>query len=179
ITARPVTITPDAKTKVYGNADPALTYSVTSGNLFEGDRLSGSLLRAAGDNVGSYLISAAGLLGLEANSNYAITGEDGLLTITGLPTTASAAVNGVYVAPPVVSRPASAQLNLGLQLVDVAPAPASGGGTGGNTLSAGVGFDPVAAANRAPGTVLVLTGGIKRAPDDKGDAGDKKAAATR
>jgi filamentous hemagglutinin family protein len=177
IIPRPITIKPDAQTKVYGTADPVLTYSVTGGRLFEGDRLSGSLVRAAGDNVGSYLISTAGLLGLETNSNYAITGEDSLLTITGLPTTVSAAVNGVYVVPPVVSRPASAQLNVGLQLVDAAPA--SGGESGGNTMSAGVSVDPAAAAKRAPGMVLVVTGGIKRAPEDKGDAGDKKAAATR
>jgi MBG domain (YGX type) len=33
ITARPFTITPDAKTKVYSNTDLLLTYSVTPGNL--------------------------------------------------------------------------------------------------------------------------------------------------
>ena len=177
ISPRPITITSDAKTKVYGNADPALTYSITSGALVGGDLLNGSLTRTAGGNVGSYLISTSGFQGPELNSNYAITGEDSLLTITELPTTASAAVNSVYVVPPVVSRPASAQLNLGLQLVDVAPS--SGGQSGANTIADGVGFDPVAAAKRAPGTVLVLTGGIKRAPEDKGDSIDKKDASRR
>ena len=33
ITERPITITADAKSKVYGNADPALTYLVTNGSL--------------------------------------------------------------------------------------------------------------------------------------------------
>ena len=33
ITVRPITITADAKTKVYGNADPVLTYQITSGSL--------------------------------------------------------------------------------------------------------------------------------------------------
>ena len=177
ITPKAITITADAKTKVYGEVDPELTYSLPSGALVEGDLLNGSLTRTAGGNVGSYRISTSGFQGLELNSNYAITGEDSLLTITELPTTASAAVNNVYVVPPVVSRPASAQLNLGLQLVDVAPS--SGGQSGGNTLSTGVSFDPVAAAKRAPGTVLVLTGGIKRAPEDKGDSGDRKEAARR
>ena len=37
ITPRPVTVTADAKTKVYGDADPALTYQVTSGTLASGD----------------------------------------------------------------------------------------------------------------------------------------------
>ena len=31
ITPRPITVTADAKTKVYGDADPALTYHITSG----------------------------------------------------------------------------------------------------------------------------------------------------
>ena len=43
ITQAPVTVTADAKTKVYGEADPALTYTVTSGSLFFGDTFSGSL----------------------------------------------------------------------------------------------------------------------------------------
>ena len=33
ITPRPITVTADAKTKVYGDADPALTYQLTSGTL--------------------------------------------------------------------------------------------------------------------------------------------------
>ena len=40
ITARPVTVTADAKTKVYGDDDPALTYS---GTLHGTDTLTGSL----------------------------------------------------------------------------------------------------------------------------------------
>ncbi|RFC44523.1 MAG: hypothetical protein DVB28_000982, partial [Verrucomicrobia bacterium] len=177
ITPKAITITADEKTKVYGEVDPELTYRITSGALAGDDLLSGSLTRAAGGNVGSYKISTIGFQGLELNSNYKITGEDSLLTISELPATASAALNGVYVVPPVVSRPASAQLNLGLQLVDVAPS--SSGQSGANTLSTGVSFDPVAAAKRAPGTVLVLTGGIKRAPEDKGDFNDKKEASRR
>ena len=49
---RPVTVTADAKTKVYGNADPALTYHITSGSLAFSDAFSGALTRAAGENVG-------------------------------------------------------------------------------------------------------------------------------
>ena len=79
--------------------------------------------------------------------------------------------------PPVVSRPASAQLNVGLQLVEVAPASK----TGSNDIQASgaLGFDPVAAAKRAPGTVLVLTGGVKRAADDKEEGSDKKTTSKR
>src|SRR5205823_3888204 len=57
ITARSITITADAKTKVYGNADPALTAQVTSGTIVTGDVPSGSLTRVPGENVGSYAIN--------------------------------------------------------------------------------------------------------------------------
>ena len=43
ITKRPVTIAADAKSKVYGNHDPALTYQVTSGSLAFSDEFAGSL----------------------------------------------------------------------------------------------------------------------------------------
>ena len=36
IDARPITVTADAKSKVYGNVDPGLTYQVTQGSLVEG-----------------------------------------------------------------------------------------------------------------------------------------------
>jgi formylglycine-generating enzyme required for sulfatase activity len=60
-----VTITAANKTKVYGSTDPALTY--TSSGLVGSDSLSGALIRATGENVGSYDI----LLGtLSAGPNY-------------------------------------------------------------------------------------------------------------
>src|SRR5204863_406755 len=57
ITARPVTITADAKTKVYGAADPAFTYQITSGSLVGSDAFTGSLDRTTGEAVGAYAIS--------------------------------------------------------------------------------------------------------------------------
>src|SRR5207237_9254841 len=45
---RPITVTADAKTKVYGDPDPALTYHITSGSLAFSDSFAGTLLRAAG-----------------------------------------------------------------------------------------------------------------------------------
>jgi hypothetical protein len=49
-------VTADAKTKVYGNGDPGLTYQITSGSLVAGDNFSGGLTRIAGENVGTYAI---------------------------------------------------------------------------------------------------------------------------
>ena len=59
ITARPITVTADAKTKVYGDADPTLTYQVTSVSLVTGDSFSGALTRVAGEAVGSTRSSRA------------------------------------------------------------------------------------------------------------------------
>ena len=52
ISQKPITVTADAKSKVYGDADPALTSQITPA-LVGGDSLSGSLTRVAGENAGS------------------------------------------------------------------------------------------------------------------------------
>ncbi|HZJ32409.1 MAG TPA: MBG domain-containing protein, partial [Vicinamibacterales bacterium] len=65
ITAQAITVTADAKTKTYGDADPSLTYQVTTGSLVSGDAFSGNLTRLAGEDVGSYAIQQ-GTLALSA-----------------------------------------------------------------------------------------------------------------
>ena len=52
ITPRPVTVTANTLSKVYGDSDPMLTYSITSGSLALGDTFSGALIREAGENAG-------------------------------------------------------------------------------------------------------------------------------
>ncbi|KGL63157.1 MAM domain protein [Polaribacter sp. Hel1_85] len=74
----PITVTADAKTKEFGDADPTLTYTITSGSLENGDTLSGSLTRTAGEAVGTYSINKGTL----SNSKYSITYVSALLTIT-------------------------------------------------------------------------------------------------
>jgi hypothetical protein len=81
IAARPITVTADAKSKVYGNVDPGLTYQVTQGSLVAGDSLGGVLRRVAGENVGSYTIDASAL----ANGNYVVTARNGALSIAADP----------------------------------------------------------------------------------------------
>ena len=53
ITALPITVTADAKSKIYGNPDPPLTCQITSGSLVTGDSLSGSLTRVPGESAAS------------------------------------------------------------------------------------------------------------------------------
>jgi hypothetical protein len=70
INPRDITVTADAQTKTYGDADPALTYKITTGNLVGSDSLSGGLTRVAGENVGTYAI---GLGSLSAGNNYSVS----------------------------------------------------------------------------------------------------------
>ena len=72
ITARPISITPNTgQSKIYGEANPALVYSVSSGSVVTGETLNGSL-GYSGTNVGSYTIGQNTLTSGN-NSNYNIT----------------------------------------------------------------------------------------------------------
>jgi len=76
ITPRAITVSADAASKTYGDADPALGW--TTNGLLGSDTLSGSLSRDAGENAGSYAIGQ-GTLG---NANYSISLIGNTLTIT-------------------------------------------------------------------------------------------------
>ena len=83
---RPLTITADLQTKVYGEEDPELTY-VLSEDLLGSDVLNGSLARVEGEEVGTYRITST-----LSNSNYDITFESADLSITARPLTITADV---------------------------------------------------------------------------------------
>ncbi len=67
---RPIEVTADSQTKIYGNPDPELTYQITAGSLVSGDTFSGELTRLAGENTGSYPITQGSL---SLSSNYDLT----------------------------------------------------------------------------------------------------------
>lgn len=88
ITPAAVTVKADAKTKVYGEADPTLTATVTG--LKNGDTesvLSYTLSRADGNNVGKYVITPAGAA---VQGNYNVTYVNDTLTITPATATVTA-----------------------------------------------------------------------------------------
>lgn len=89
ITARPITVTADAKSKEYGASDPPLTYQITSGSLLAGDSFSGALTRAAGENVGTYAIQQ-GTLSLGSNYNLTYVGANLTITARSITVTADA-----------------------------------------------------------------------------------------
>lgn len=87
ILPKPITITADAKSKAYGEADPALTY--TSTGLLNSDSLTGSLTRASGENPGTHAITQGTLA---AGANYQVVFNGAYLTIRVAPL-ASSAIN--------------------------------------------------------------------------------------
>ena len=84
ITRRPITITADDKSKVFGQADPALTYNVTAGSLVTGDDFTGAVVRQLGEAVGSYDILQGTLTIADGNNgnNYNLIFVWGTFTIT-------------------------------------------------------------------------------------------------
>jgi hypothetical protein len=81
VNPRAITVTADAKTKVYGATDPAFTYTITTGSLVLGDAITGALTRASGTDAGTYQIQQ-GALTTTNNPKYAITFVSANLTIT-------------------------------------------------------------------------------------------------
>jgi hypothetical protein len=81
---RAITLAATAASKTYGNVDPSLGVSITSGSLGSATvsdtlaNVSGTITRVAGENVGSYAISLGS--GIKAG-NYAISYTSGNLTI--------------------------------------------------------------------------------------------------
>jgi hypothetical protein len=93
INPRPITISATSTGKVYGDADPALAYTMT-GTLVPGDVVSGALTRATGNNAGVYAITQ-GTLALSAD--YALTFNGGTFTISTRPATVTAQDNSKIV----------------------------------------------------------------------------------
>lgn len=88
INKRPITISADNQTKVYGGDEPELTYTISEKTpLVNKDTIdnsiTGSLIRTLGKNVGSYDI----LQGSLDSKNYEIDFVNGLFTITKKPIT--------------------------------------------------------------------------------------------
>ncbi|QEC79664.1 cadherin-like beta sandwich domain-containing protein [Mucilaginibacter ginsenosidivorax] len=74
-----ITVTANAASKIYGDADPSLTYSITTGALAGSDAFTGALTRDAGTNIGTYNITQ-GTLALSA-SKYTLSFVTGVLTV--------------------------------------------------------------------------------------------------
>ncbi|OBQ31775.1 MAG: hypothetical protein AN484_28665, partial [Aphanizomenon flos-aquae WA102] len=82
VAVRDITVTADNKTRKYGNANPALTWTVGGDGLVNGDTLTGALATTAttATGVGSYAITQ-GTVTNANNTNYAIAYTSGTLTV--------------------------------------------------------------------------------------------------
>lgn len=79
VSKRAITITADNKEKTYGNANPQLTYQITSENLIKGDSIDVTLSTSAktDSDAGTYEIKVT----TGTNDNYDITPVNGTLTV--------------------------------------------------------------------------------------------------
>ena len=79
IAKRPLIVSANPRTKVFGSVDPSLTYQITSGALVSGDIFTGALTRSPGEAVGTYSITQGTLT---AGNNYLVTFVGSTFTIT-------------------------------------------------------------------------------------------------
>lgn len=79
VSKRAISITADNKEKTYGNANPQLTYQITSENLIKGDSIDITLSTSAktDSDAGTYEIEVT----TGTNDNYDITPVNGTLTV--------------------------------------------------------------------------------------------------
>ncbi|MBP6181431.1 MBG domain-containing protein [Flavobacterium sp.] len=91
----PITVTATAsQTKVYGQSDPVLTYTVTP-SLLPGDSFTGALTRVTGENIGNYAVNVGTL---SAGTKYLMTfvSKDFAITAKPITVTATASQTKVY-----------------------------------------------------------------------------------
>lgn len=74
ITKATLTVSADALTKLYGDADPVLTYTVAGARFNDDQIVAGQLARETGENVGTYTINQGGLHII--NPNYVLVYEE-------------------------------------------------------------------------------------------------------
>lgn len=80
INPAPITIEADSYEIFYGEQEPTLTYRITQGKLFNDDKISGSIYRIPGKDVGTYSIRSS----LSLGKNYILTFIGAQLTIKPL-----------------------------------------------------------------------------------------------
>ncbi|MFS8050924.1 beta strand repeat-containing protein [Rhizobium sp. BR 314] len=81
VSKRAITVTGNSQSRIYGDANPALTYVIGGAGLVNGDGLSGGLATATGpaSGVGTYGITQGSLA---ASGNYDLTFLSGMLSVT-------------------------------------------------------------------------------------------------
>lgn len=140
VAVRDLRVTADSKSRIYGDANPALTYAIGGLGLINGDLLSGALATDADRNsiAGRYAINRGNL---SASANYAVTFVPGTLTINAVINPPSTDLASTAAS----SMPAGATITAAMLPVVVSPPSASGSanGSGSIVISADPRFDGV------------------------------------
>ncbi|WP_151671458.1 autotransporter-associated beta strand repeat-containing protein [Nitrincola schmidtii] len=115
ISRRPITITADAKSKLEGMSDPALTFRTeaqsSSRGLVAGDSISGNLIREAGSGVGIYAIQQGSVTNA-SNLNYDINYVEANLTVSAVTLPPPPQFSSVYSASLSESQTSAPSLSL-------------------------------------------------------------------
>lgn len=97
VTPAPLTVTANAQSKTYGEADPALTYTASGWKGTDGASLfTGTLTRNAGEAVGDYAVT---LGTLSAGNNYTVSYTGANLTVNKAAVTLNVAVDPASAKP--------------------------------------------------------------------------------
>jgi hypothetical protein len=163
ITPATLTVTANAQSKTYGQADPTLTYNVSglvnatingvTINDTAGSVLTGSVSRTSGQNVGSYAINQDTLA---SNGNYNLVYTGNNLTISPATVTIASGItanNKVYDGNTAATFSTGGAIITGLQYSDVLGVTATGtfadknAGTGKMVTLTGLGLTGTAAGN--------------------------------
>ena len=153
VVGRAITVTPAAgQSKLFGDSDPVILYSITSGSLYGLDTLTGALSRVPGEDAGTYSITGGTL----SNSNYVIAVSP--LDFTISQTTQAAVLlttfNGVYATG--VTLEASGGSGPGTYSFAVISAGTAGCSIIGNELNAASPGTCTVAATRAASTNYLI-----------------------
>ena len=84
VTTRPITVVAQAKSKKYGDADPALTYTVGGDGLVGTETLSGALAHTSNGHAGTWAVKQGTVA---ASSDYAVTFTGADYTVNKRPIT--------------------------------------------------------------------------------------------
>ena len=148
ITPLAASVMPNPASKVYGQADPALTGTLVG--FLAKDNVTATYTRVAGANVGTYAISAT-LAPAAVLANYAITYNTALFTITKATTTTT--ITSHLPNPSAANQPV---------VVNFTVTPQFGGAVTGNvTVSSSTGESCPGAAVTGSCSITLVTPGVK------------------
>ena len=158
VSARAITVTPTAgQSKAFGDSEPIISYTITSGSLYGLDALTGALSRVPGEDAGTYSITGGTL----SNSNYviAVTPVNFVISQVTQSAVSLTTTNGVYATG--LNLEASGGSGPGTYSFAVISAGTAGCGITGGVLNATAAGTCTVAATRAASTnYLIASSGV-------------------